>query len=112
MVLRVNTRESRSPPGLQKTDYQIPPSQRKKPRTGNRAGLFVLPTSKMDYNPAITSPHSFVLQMRCAHLHRFRVLKLDPKKSARTKKGLANEALSQTMQRTLSRVRHPQELPA
>src|SRR6476661_6443788 len=42
MVLRVNTRESRSPPGLQRTDYQtIPPSHRnKKPRAYARGFLF------------------------------------------------------------------------
>src|SRR5580704_1541660 len=55
MVLRVNTRESRSPPGLQRTDHQtIPPCtsskahlrggghiKTKAPRS--RAGLFVFP---------------------------------------------------------------------
>src|SRR5580704_8141839 len=40
MVLRVNTRESRSPPGLPKTDSLIPAITPKKPRTRNRAGLF------------------------------------------------------------------------
>src|SRR5258708_40129178 len=42
MVLRVNTRESRSPPGLQRTDYKHPAiTPKRKPRARNRTGLLV-----------------------------------------------------------------------
>src|SRR2546421_7835169 len=49
MVLRVNTRESRSPPGLPNTDCNNRHHTYKKPRTRNRAGLFA-------FNSAQTAP--------------------------------------------------------
>src|SRR5215469_15099399 len=42
MVLRVNTRESRSLPGLQRTDNNPAVTLNTKPRARNRAGLFCL----------------------------------------------------------------------
>src|SRR5258708_32840606 len=46
MVLRVNTRESRSPPGQQRTDQQSRPhTENKKPRSGFPRGAFCLASS-------------------------------------------------------------------